>query len=208
MTASARKRAPYGARATPQVVALEPAPTPATEPAPANIESAGLTWFNDLYERAYGQLWAYALRMGGDASIADDVTQESFVRVLQAPRRVRDRGPLDPYLYRVATNLLRDHWRRRHRDTRIERAIVETRDPARNPYRRDDDHRQGSELERAHELERTFARLKPRERALLWLAHVDGYSHREIATILQLRPLSVRVLLSRARKQLAALLDE
>ena len=44
--------------------------------------------------------------------------------------------------------------------------------------------------------------LAPRDRALLWLAHVEGYDHREIARVLGLQESSVRVILFRARKKL------
>lgn len=183
------------------VVAREPA-APQVSPSASSIAPADakLTWFNALYESTYHPVWAYVFRMAGDRSVADDVVQEAFVRVLQTPRAVRERGPLEPYLYRVASNLLRDHWRRRGRDARLHRALSLRAGARERP-------RSGGALERSHELEATFHALKPRERALLWLAHVDGYSHREIATILSLRPLSVRVLLARARKRLASLLD-
>jgi RNA polymerase sigma-70 factor (ECF subfamily) len=50
---------------------------------------------------------------------------------------------------------------------------------------------------------RIFARLQPRERALLWLAYVEGRSHAEIAQAMGLRAISVRVMLFRARAALA-----
>ncbi len=58
------------------------------------------------------------------------------------------------------------------------------------------------------EMTQIFARLKEQERALLWLAHVEGYEHREIAEILKLNSLSVRVLLFRARRKLAHLIKD
>jgi len=51
-----------------------------------------------------------------------------------------------------------------------------------------------------------FAELKPRERALLWLAYVEEHNHQEIATALGLTRGSVKVLLSRARARLRRLL--
>jgi RNA polymerase sigma-70 factor (ECF subfamily) len=53
---------------------------------------------------------------------------------------------------------------------------------------------------------RLFRRLRPLDRQLLWLAHVEGEDHRSIAAALGLRERSIRVLLSRARHKLAALL--
>ena len=54
-----------------------------------------------------------------------------------------------------------------------------------------------------HDMTRVFGDLKPRERALLWLAHVEELSHAELAEALGLKAKSVKVLLFRARKKLA-----
>jgi RNA polymerase sigma-70 factor (ECF subfamily) len=51
-----------------------------------------------------------------------------------------------------------------------------------------------------------MSNLKPRERAMLWLAYAEGASHREIADVLGLRPGSLKPMLFRARRRLAALL--
>ena len=53
-----------------------------------------------------------------------------------------------------------------------------------------------------------MARLKPRERDLLWLAYAQGSSHQEIAQALGLKTASIKLLLFRARRRLAALLRE
>jgi RNA polymerase sigma-70 factor (ECF subfamily) len=50
--------------------------------------------------------------------------------------------------------------------------------------------------------------MKPRERQLLWLAHAEGYSHREIAQVTGLAATSIRLLLFRARRRLARILRE
>jgi RNA polymerase sigma-70 factor (ECF subfamily) len=56
------------------------------------------------------------------------------------------------------------------------------------------------------DLSRALDRLRPRERALLWLAYAEGSSHREIAGMLGVKAASVKMLLFRARRKLAALL--
>ena len=50
--------------------------------------------------------------------------------------------------------------------------------------------------------------MKPRERQLLWLAYAEGYTHREIAEIMGLGAMSIRLLLFRAKRKLAGLLRE
>ena len=61
-------------------------------------------------------------------------------------------------------------------------------------------------MESRADLRRAFDRLKPRERQLLWLAHVEGSDHREIARLTGLRTGSIRLLLFRARRRLAEVL--
>jgi RNA polymerase sigma-70 factor (ECF subfamily) len=60
--------------------------------------------------------------------------------------------------------------------------------------------------ERSADLTRALAQLKPRERAMLWLAYAEGATHREIAQTLGLETGSLKPLLFRARRKLAALL--
>src|SRR5580658_7838555 len=73
--------------------------------------------FARFYERSARQLWAYLARTSGDPGLADDLMQESFVRFLAASRpgfSFQDGGEVAcrKYLFRIGTNLLRDHWRR------------------------------------------------------------------------------------------------
>src|ERR1700756_4175407 len=79
--------------------------------------------FAAFYERSARPLWAYLARVSGDAALADDLLQESYIRFLSAdaPRRGEMDGEVAArrYLFRIGTNLLRDHWRR-PRPTAIE----------------------------------------------------------------------------------------
>ena len=95
---------------------------------------------------------------------------------------------------RIASNLLRDRWRHGKVHRRwLEPQLCEAREAL--PTTTDPD--------LGLDMERHLRELRPRDRALLWLAYVEGYSHREIADILGLGEASIRVLLSRARGRLA-----
>ncbi len=162
--------------------------------------------FEIFYRETSGALNAYVRRVCGDAALAEDIVHESFIRFLDAKRgfaegsEEENRGQRRAYLYRIATNLMRDHWRRerRHRDGL--RAWVES-------FTGSVPHAAEQDFASAHDMERVFARLKPQERALLWLAHVEEADHAEIAAMLNLSAGSVRVLLHRARGKLAQLLQ-
>lgn len=149
--------------------------------------------FERFYQRTAKPLWAYLKRVSGRADLADDLLQEAFLRFLNRPAGVPRLDDGVAYLYRIATNLLRDRWRRQQREQGWLRELL-SRDRwlvARDAQQRVD-------------LERGLAQLAPRDRALLWLAYVDGYAHREIAEILAVEPGSVRVMLFRAKKKLAS----
>ena len=149
--------------------------------------------FEVLHARTSQALWAYLRRISGDPALADDVLQESYLRLLRHPPAPgRDERERKAYLFQIATNLMRDRWRARER----ERSVLE-RLLAFRPFRPE---RSGSAL--SLDLGAALDRLRPRDRSLLWLAYVEGYDHREIAAVLGLREKSVRVLLFRARRKL------
>jgi RNA polymerase sigma factor (sigma-70 family) len=152
--------------------------------------------FQSLYRRHGRALWAYLYRLTGNAADADDVVQEAFCRLLATPMVTRDDGQLRAYLFRIASNQAIDHWRRQDRERRRDQAAAVEGTVS--------DH--GDAVAARRDMARTFQMLKPQERFLLWLAHVEAFEHREIAEALGLKAASVPVLLVRARKKLAALL--
>jgi RNA polymerase sigma-70 factor (ECF subfamily) len=159
--------------------------------------------FRVFYERTARPVWAYLSRMTGEPRLADDLLQEAYYRFLRAGATHESEAHRRHYLFRIATNLVRDHRRRPPLDHvplgsgpgAIDRADPQSADAAGGAARRVD-------------LRRAMARLKPRERSLLWLAYAQGSSHREIAQALGLKTASIKLLLFRARRRLAALLRE
>jgi RNA polymerase sigma-70 factor (ECF subfamily) len=152
--------------------------------------------FAGFYERSARPLWAYLARVSGDRALADDLMQESFLRFLCAslPEPVMADGEVAArrYLFRIATNLLRDHWRR-FRPASIE-GIPEEFFAAKTAP------------DSADVLGPALVLMRPRERQLLWLAYAEGYTHREIAEVTGLASASIRLLLFRARRKIASLL--
>ena len=154
--------------------------------------------FAGFYERSARSLWAYLARVSGDAALADDLVQESYVRFLCATGSpsVRD-GEIASrrYLFRIATNLLRDHWRR-PKSSSIDEIPEEFFACADGSAQSDSQAMLGPAL----------ALMRPRDRQILWLAYAEGYSHREIAEVTGLATASIRLLLFRARHRIAHLL--
>lgn len=165
----------------------------------ARAELLTETEFQDLYRLHARPLWAYLFRLTGNTADADDLLQESFCRLLATPLATRDDTQMRAYLFRVATNAATDLWRRGGRSRRREEPLTDESAGA-APGRED--------AALKHDMARTFGDLKPQERMLLWLAHVEGSGHREIAAALGLKAASVPVLLFRARRKLAGLLHK
>ena len=151
--------------------------------------------FAGFYARSARQLWAYLARVSRDPALADDLTQESYVRFLCA--KVPEEGEVAArrYLFKIATNLLRDHWRRPAASSieEMPEELFQAKCGA-------------AQTETLLMLSPALAQMRPRDRQLLWLAYAEGYSHREIAEVTGLVSASVRLLLFRARRKMAQLL--
>jgi RNA polymerase sigma-70 factor (ECF subfamily) len=154
--------------------------------------------FRAFYDRTARALWAYLARLTGDPQQADDLLQDSFYRFLRAGADFESEAHRRNSLFRIATNLARDAHRRR----RVRPMFVEHHDELNAAG---EGH--GRRVEQATDLTRAMEHLKPRERALLWLAYAEGSSHREIATTLGVKSSSVKLLLFRARRRLAGFLN-
>lgn len=155
--------------------------------------------FEAFYAETARPFWGYLRRICGDRALADDLAQEAYLRFCRA-RVPESRSDWKAYLYRIGTNLAADWWRHtgRHQSSGIENASASSPSEGRDAE---------ADAIRRRDLDRAFSSLKPRERALLWLAYVEGLDHREIAGALALSRASVRVLLFRARRKLAERLE-
>jgi RNA polymerase sigma-70 factor (ECF subfamily) len=156
--------------------------------------------FRAFYDRTARSVWSYLARITGDRTLADDLLQESYYRFLRAERRFESESHRRNYLFRIATNLAHDRRRRgRH--------AINVPVPAEHePGALVDGSDLAAETERRTDLARAMATLKPREREMLWLAYAQGSSHEEIAESLGVRKGSIKILLFRARRRLAAAL--
>jgi len=159
--------------------------------------------FRVFYERTARPVWAYLSRMTGEPRLADDLLQEAYYRFLRAGVAHESDAHRRNYLFRIATNLVHD-LRRRPRPDSV--SIGSGRDGIDRPDPRASEAASGAAAR--VDLDRAMARLKPREREMLWLAYAQGSSHQEIAQALGLKTASIKLLLFRARRRLAALLRE
>ena len=120
--------------------------------------------------------------------------QETYYRFYRSSAQYESESHRRNALFRIATNLVRDAARRakRYEDVPLD----------------DSHHAPEQRIEVRTDLTRAMQQLEPAQRELLWLAYAQGSTHEEIASILGLRAVSIRTLLLRARRKLAAILTK
>jgi len=153
--------------------------------------------FYKNYSRSF---WFYIYKICGDQHLADDIFQESFYKFLKAKPDIQNEKHMQVYLYRIAYRLLVDRLRR----IKVEkRAFQEDQHVYLRNIQKEGPQ---SQIQFSLDMENTFKKLKPRERMILWLAYVEGYSYEEIAEMTETKENSLKVQLFRAREKLAKIL--
>lgn len=158
--------------------------------------------FDAAFARHHAALFRYLHRLLGDADVAADLAQETFVRLLNHPLPDEE---VRPWLFTVGTNLARDVARMRSRRRRLleKRGEDDALRPAR-PVAPDE------RLERRRKIEAVHAaleRIAERDREIL-LMREEGFRYAEIAEVIGVAPTSVGTLLARALQRFAAAYEE
>lgn len=151
--------------------------------------------FRGFYDRTSRPLWGYLVRLTGEPSMADDLLQEAYYRLLRSSLPLESEAHRRHYLFRIATNLVKDGVRRRRRRPEDTGHDVDGPSPASNDA-----------IDNRLDVTGAMSRLRHRDRAMLWLAYAQGASHEEIGRVVGVKTSSVKPLLYRARQRLARLL--
>lgn len=159
--------------------------------------------FGQLVDRHKDGLVSYLMRLTGSRSQAEDLAQEAFLRLYERGHRYSERGTLQSYLYRIATNLVRSEARRDLRWSRLRVAFFHSNGHRTEPSQQTEILR--SELNR--ELTRALAKLPLRYRAPIVLSYIEDKSHREIADLLGIQEGTVKSRLHRGRALLRGELE-
>jgi RNA polymerase sigma-70 factor (ECF subfamily) len=155
--------------------------------------------FYNKYSRLF---WLYIYKICGDNNMADDIFQESFIKFLRAKPAILNEYHMKSYLYKIAYRLIIDKKRR----IKVEKRSFEEE---KIRYKGTTSKKQhDSRILLSLDMENTFNALRPRERMLLWLAYIEGYSNNEIAEVTNSKKNSVKVQLFRARKELVNILKK
>lgn len=163
--------------------------------------------FESLIQRYGRQIYNIAYRMAGNDADAKDITQEAFIRVFRAFRRIDPEASLESWLYRIVSNLYIDMLRRRPK-VRIESLDAPVLTPKGGevqrevPDERADPAREVLESQLDAGVQRALLALSPDLRAVVVLSDIEGYSYEEIGAVLRVPVGTVKSRLHRARKTL------
>jgi RNA polymerase sigma-70 factor (ECF subfamily) len=177
--------------------AAEPQPTPTDSTLMERVRAGDLEQLSELFERHHRRLYQFFLKSARDRSVAEDLVQEVFVRVLKYRHTWRDEAEFVPWMFALARNAAVDQFRSRARDGKRDAAAAPetTFQPAPAVERLE-------ERERAGQLRAALELLAPDKREVLLLARFGELKHDAIAAMLGISPGAVRVRLHRALKEL------
>lgn len=156
----------------------------------------------DAYEQLYrdnvGRIYALCLRMARNKTMAEDLTQEAFIRAWQKLNSFRGDSQFSTWLHRLTVNLvltaLKTQTRKTERVFTVD-DLVPLERPGRSPQAG-----LGADIEAA------IAQLPPRAREIFILYEVEGYKHDEIASMLGIASGTTKAQLHRARNMLREVL--
>ena len=165
--------------------------------------------FRELVRRYQRPVFSLIYRMVRDREIAEDLAQETFVKVLNAIDSYRPEHKFSSWIFKIANNAAIDHLRRREPDLlsldgapdavsveRREATALQVRDQGESPLDELAARELGSHIEAA------IAGLRAEYRACILLRHVEGRPYEEIAAILDLPLGTVKTYIHRARAEL------
>ncbi len=179
-----------------------PAPAPTGYPVTAGADldhaverarTGDVAAFEEVYRATVGRIHGLCLRMCGDPHLAEELTQETYIRAWQKLAGFRGESLFTTWLHRVGVNVVLGHLRAAER-----RPNLESFEPLVNRHH-------GSSLPPAPgvlDLEKAVAELPPRARTVFVLHDVEGYKHNEIARLAGMAVGTSKAQLSRARSLL------
>ena len=155
--------------------------------------------FQLLFETYKDKVFSIAVySSGGDRAVADDVTQQIFLKLFTAIRQFRGDSEFTTWLYRLVVNACLDERRRRRRLLPWGETVA-----MRNPVEKKPQEKQYARLEVAEAVRAAIGELKPKFRLPILLKYIEGLSYEEIASVMGCSKGTVASRLNRGHSQLA-----
>ncbi len=154
--------------------------------------------FQLLFETYKDKVFSIAVYSSGDRAVADDVTQQVFLKLFTAIRQFRGDSEFTTWLYRLVVNACLDERRRRRRLLPWGETVA-----MRNPGDKKPQEKQYARLEVQEAVQAAIGELKPKFRLPILLKYIEGLSYEEIASVMGCSKGTVASRLNRGHSQLA-----
>lgn len=155
--------------------------------------------FQLLFETYKDKVFSIAVySSGGDRAVADDVTQQIFLKLFTAIRQFRGDSEFTTWLYRLVVNACLDERRRRRRLLPWGETVAMT-----NPSEKKPQEKQYARREVSEAVQAAIGELKPKFRLPILLKYIEGLSYEEIASVMGCSKGTVASRLNRGHSQLA-----
>lgn len=181
-----------------------------TELRGARSQEAPSPEFADVFGQYQRPIYNYLLRMTQNQAEAEDLTQETFIRVHRSLPTFRGEASLSTWIYRIATNASLDHFRRSTTSqAKAALSIEETQSEGEwvVDEKASAPEQVAAQSEMSDCVQSFIQRLPPSYRTVLVLHDLQGLKNREIAEVLDCSLETVKIRLHRARKKLRASLN-
>ena len=156
--------------------------------------------FQCLFEAYKDKVFSIAVYSSdGDRTVAEDVTQQIFLKLFTAIRQFRGDSEFTTWLYRLVVNACLDERRRRKRLLPWDTTTVAMK----NPSEKKPQERQYARLEVSEAVQAAIGELKPKFRLPILLKYIEGLSYEEIASVMGCSKGTVASRLNRGHSQLA-----
>ena len=160
--------------------------------------------YREIYNQYYAKVRKFVLASLKDEWVADDVVQETFVRIQENLEGVRDPARISSWIFRIAYNLCQDHFRQSRKSANDESISQEKMEISKEaPIQKELEQRQMGQC-----VQNRMNLLPESLRTVLILYDIMDFSHHEVAEILGTTTENTKVRLHRARKKLKAILEE
>lgn len=166
------------------------------------VRNGDLARLGELFERHQRRLFNFFLRLTRERSVAEDLVQEVFVRMLKYRQTFRSEAEFTPWMFKLARNAATDLWRARPKELQHD---PEAPEPAAKLEHPDDTM---VEDEHRRRLARALDALSPEKRELLLLARFSEMRYDEIGELLGVTVGAVKVRVHRAMKELKAAFEK
>jgi RNA polymerase sigma-70 factor (ECF subfamily) len=180
----------------------EMTPFPSDSELMAAVGAGDISRLDELFERHHASVYRFLRRSNCNSALAQDLTQEAFLRVLRYRSSFRSGNAFKPWLFTIARNVLLNHCGSLNAEPRSDAEYPETPDPGASPERT---------LEAKTELSRVasaLARLSLDQRHALLLARFHDLSYRQIGEILGCTEAAVKARIYRALQTLSLQLGD